>query len=91
MLRDNLEDDNKTVLEIFCLLIAKGSNINAQNEEKETILMMACSGENLEAVKILLTAGAKPNLKDGDGETAMQKTDSEEIKRFLIIYGAREN
>jgi ankyrin repeat protein len=44
----------------------------------------------LEIVKLLLEAGANPNLKDDDGETAMMKTDSEEIKNLLKQYGAKK-
>lgn len=51
---------------------------------------MACDSENLEAVKILLAAGADPNLKNDDNETAIDYADSEEIRRLLIQYGARQ-
>lgn len=89
MLEDNLNEIS--TIEILGSLIAKGVNVNVQDQEKQTLLMMACEDDNLEITRILLQAGANPNLKDEDGETAIQKTDSEEIKRLLINAGAREN
>ena len=89
MIEDSLSDDHRTTVEIVRLLIAKGADFNAQTGEKETLLMMACGNGNIELVKVLLEAGANPNLKDEDGETAMQKTDSDEIKQVLKRYGAR--
>ncbi len=82
--------DDETALKIFQELIAKGADVNVPNEDKETLLMMACSDENFEAVKILLEAGANPNLKDEKGKTALDKTDSNEIKQLLKQYGAKE-
>ena len=89
MLEDNLEEDDQNSLAILRLLIAKGANVNERNEEKKTVLMMACIEENLKAVEILLKAGANPHLKDEDDETALEKTDSEEIKQLLKQYGAK--
>lgn len=83
------DGEDETLVKIFRLLIAKGADVNVLNEDKASLLMMACFDDNLEAVKILLEAGANPNLKDEDGETALQKTDSEEIKQLLKQYGAR--
>jgi hypothetical protein len=84
------EDDEEATREIFRLLVSKGADINFRNSDKETLLMNACLEDNLEGVKFLLELGADPNLKDNLGETAMQKTDSEEIKQLLKRYGARE-
>lgn len=82
-------DDEQTSIEIFKLLIAKGADVNAQDDEKKTLLMRACEDEAIDGVKLLLNAGANPNLKDEDGETAYDKTDSDEIKQLLIKFGAR--
>ena len=78
-------------VEILNYLIQKGADVNVQTKsEKSSVLMFACDDNNLEIVKMLLEAGANPNLKDEDGETALQKTDSEEIKQLLKQYGAKE-
>jgi hypothetical protein len=88
---DAFEDDNKILLEILRLLISKGADVNFRDEEDGfTILMGAAEEDNVEVVKLLLEAGADPNSKDEDGETAFDKTDSDEIKQLLIRYGARK-
>ena len=88
MIDENIEENTA---EIVRLLIQKGADVNVQTKsEKSSVLMFACDDNNLEIVKMLLEAGANPNLKDEDGETALQKTDSEEIKQLLKQYGAKE-
>jgi ankyrin repeat protein len=86
----DLSEENS--FEIIKLFIAKGVDVNVRNREEnnQTLLMSACEDDNLEILKLLLEAGANPNLKDDDGETAMMKTDSEEIKNFLKNYGAKK-
>ena len=84
------KDNNRAITEIVRLLAAKKADLNVRNDDKETVLMMACEDENLEVAKILLEAGANPNLKDEDGETAFQKTDSAEIRQLLVRYGTRQ-
>ncbi len=86
----DLSEENSS--EIIKILISKGANVNIQNkdEDNQTLLMSACDDDNLEIVKLLLEARANPNLKDDDGETAIMKTDSEEIKNLLRQYGAKK-
>lgn len=76
---------------ILKLLIKKDADVNILNKyaKWKTLLINASYYENVEIVQILLEAGADPNLKDDDGETAMMKTDSEEIKKLLKKYGAK--
>ncbi|MGI9036524.1 MAG: ankyrin repeat domain-containing protein [Pyrinomonadaceae bacterium] len=84
---ENKEDD----LKILKLLIKRGTDVNVRDKDENgrTLLMMVCEEDNLEIVKILLEAGANPNIKDEDGETAMTKTESKEIKELLKKYGAK--
>ncbi len=84
------DEDDKFVTDIVRLLITKGADVDAQDDEKETALMMAGGEGNLEVTKILLEAGANPNLKDKDGDTVFSTTPSDEIKQLLKRYGARE-
>lgn len=87
MIADSFADDKRKIAR---LLISNGANVDAQNDDNETLLMWACN-ENVEITKILLEAGANPNLKDKDGDTALSMTVSDEIKRLLKQYGARVN
>lgn len=50
-------------------LIKAGAEVNAVTSRGETALCYAVSSGNLEAVKILLAAGADPNFKTADGKT----------------------
>ncbi len=92
MVFDSFEDDEATTREIIHLLVSKGADIDVRNDDdgSHTLLMSAAEDDNLEGVKFLLELGANPNLKDEDGETTLQKTDSDEIKQLLKRYGARE-
>lgn len=92
MVFDSFEDDEAKMREIIRLLVSKGADINVRDDgdSKQTLLMKAAEDDSVEAVKFFLELGANPNLKDEDGETAMQKTDSDEIKQLLKRYGARE-
>ena len=91
MLFDAVDRDENTQFEILRLFISKGADVNIVDDEKYTLLMGAAGNDDLETVKMLLDAGANPNARDEDGETAIDKTDSEEIKRLLISYGAKIN
>lgn len=93
MIFDSFGDDDKAAArEIIRLLVSNGANIDVRNDDDgdATLLMSAAEDDDVEAVRFLLELGANPNLKDEDGETAMRKTDSDEIRRLLKRYGARE-
>lgn len=85
-------DDEKMSVEILKLLISKGVDVNAPNEDsesnEETLLMIASANNDINAVKLLLQLGANPNLKDKEEETALMKTDNQEIIEILRRYGA---
>lgn len=87
MIEENIEENTS---EIVRLLIQKGAGSNPNDKSKSIALTYACEEDNFEIVKMLLEAGANPNLKDEDGKTALQKTDSEEIRQLLRQYGAKE-
>ena len=55
---------NKEVLQV---LINHGADVNATNKNNETALMTACWMENIDAINVLLKAGADPNIAGGNG------------------------
>jgi ankyrin repeat protein len=75
--------------EIIRLLITVHTNIdlvNTQDKEGVTILMQAASIGDSEKVKLLLDAGADPNMKDNKGQTALtyaQMSKNTEIVKLL--------
>src|SRR5262249_11099449 len=51
------------------LLLEKGANPNAQNDDGGSALMYAI--EDAEKTRLLLDRGANPNLRSGEGRTAL--------------------
>lgn len=58
---------------IIELLIKHGANINIQNKDGKTILMMLLSSTkpNMEMIKLAISMGSKIDVKDKKGETAL--------------------
>lgn len=52
--------------------IRQGANVNAANKIGYTPLIEAASWGHTETVKLLLNAGANPNMLDNKGNTAAQ-------------------
>lgn len=55
-------------------LCENGLNVNHQNNQGETALMLACEEERDTLVKIFLSNRADITLKDNDGETAWDRS-----------------
>lgn len=62
--------DNEPINVLEYLLSLKKLDINNQNNEGLTPLMVAALGGRADKVKMLVQSGANINLKDNDGETA---------------------
>lgn len=68
-------------LERFKQLIAAGVGLNDKdNNSGDTALNTAVGKGNLETIRLLLDMGAKVNLRDGVGRTALMKIDPEEYE-----------
>ena len=64
--------DRNHVLKIRSLTMAKNLRINRRRRDGRTALMIAASDAHPECVKALLEGHADPNLRDGQGQTALQ-------------------
>ena len=76
-------------------LIGQGTQVNAKNKDNCTALMLAYSKGNVDAIKILLKAGADPNIADANGDTlshyAVRGNASKEVLQNIIDHGADVN
>ena len=83
---------NKEVLQT---LINHGADVNAADKSNVAALMLACEKGNVNAVDILLNAGADPNIPDTDGNTRLHDTVrhgyNREVLQLLLDYGANVN
>lgn len=65
------------------LMLQHGANPDAQEKDGMTPLMAAACENRVESVKLLLSAGARTDLKDRKGETALDLAGSAEVERLL--------
>ncbi|KAL5548298.1 hypothetical protein UlMin_003529 [Ulmus minor] len=56
----------------------------------DILLMMAASEGDKPKLEELLRAGAKFDVKDGDGRTAIDRASSDEIKDFILNFSAQK-
>ena len=85
------KDDKEKKLNIIQQLIEKGANINIQNEDGVTALMMACNEVLSEVVELLLQNGADPNIHGDKGWTALMYACSHgnsKVAKSLLRYNA---
>jgi ankyrin repeat protein len=52
-------------------MLAKGADVNFQNGEGKTALLLAAEGGHTEVVRAILEAGADVDTKDGNGCTSL--------------------
>ena len=68
-------------------IIDHGADVNATNKNSVKALMIACEKGNVDAMNVLLNAGADPNITDTDGETWIHHaSSSKETLQAIIIY-----
>lgn len=83
---------NNNNLEVCKIIIASGADINSQNEEGVTPLILAIEKENIDLVNLLITAGADVEAKNDDGDTtllmAIKKSLPKDFIHTLISAGA---
>ena len=82
---------------IIKLLIDKDANVNTQDCNGKTPLMVVCEQSgNVNIVQLLIDKGANVNTKDSSGKTSLmfacaQKPGTVEIVELLLSMGARVN
>lgn len=84
----SIEESN---LEMFEYLLENGADVNVQNDDGSTALMIASLYGNLEMVKYLLEKGANINAQDNDNSTALiyaSKWNNLEEVEYLVKNGA---
>ena len=72
-------------------LIDNGLNINSEqlrDKNGKTLLMVAVLLERTDIVELLLERGAKVNIQDNNGLTALMYSENTEIAKMLLSYGA---
>jgi ankyrin repeat protein len=75
------------------LLVKAGANVNVQDNEGETLLMILCRkvGAAKEAAKLLLDSGANPDIRDKNGKTAFFRAVTScnlDMAKILLEAGA---
>ena len=83
---------------ITSLFLNAGVNVNLQDKEGNTALMLVCQkgqgkDECQEVLSLLLNAGADPNIKNKEGKTALQYAREKKADAFIKLlqeHGAKE-
>lgn len=86
-LADDVGEDDEDVAEILRMLIEKDADVNSANQSKETLLMEAAYYDDVIVVELLLKAGAKTDLKNGDGKSAYQLIEDSGVREIFHRYG----
>ena len=77
-------------LDLMRLLIEHGADLDATNDKLSTALHL--TEKNIDAIRILLEAGANPNLKDADWDYpyyfAFYGSMTQELTELYIKHGA---
>ena len=78
--------------EVFQVLIGHGADVNAANESGETALWIACYESDVDAINVLLNAGADPNIVSTEGNACLHRAvHYKETLQALIDHGAGVN
>lgn len=91
LLQQAIQENNITVIKEF---IADGKDLNIQDDENWTALMLASQEGRTKIVKQMIKAGADVNVKNKDGETALMLASQNGHKhavKQLIKAGADVN
>lgn len=79
-------------IDIVKLLLEKGANINASDNDGWTPLLHSCADSDVKLTKLLLEKGANKNVRDWNGISPMEHAincDEEEIIKLLKAKRAK--
>ena len=82
---DGIVKPQRRILGILGTLINAGIDLDLQDYEGNTALMWAIRWRNLDALRLLLSSGANPYLKNDAGQTALQIADESGDKDIVQI------
>lgn len=77
-------------MNLMRLLIKQNTDVNLQDLDGETALMLAARYGNIEVVKLLLQLGADPFMKNKDGKRALQLAKHSWVYHFNFNRVSRE-
>jgi ankyrin repeat protein len=63
--------------------------VNTKNTKGKTPLIKACEQGHIEVAQLLIDNGAKINIKDNNGNTALMVTSDDKVKQLLKSHGAK--
>ena len=71
--------------------LAAGTDVNAKDEDENTLLHIAAVRGHKEIAELLIAKGADVNAKDEDGWTPLHYAETKEVAELLINEGADVN
>ena len=79
---------------IIRAIINHGANVNATNKINVTALTISCTKQNIDAMNVLLNAGAETDIADADGDTCLHsavRVCSKEVLETIIRHNVDVN
>ena len=70
---------------VAALLLDAEAEIDHQNKEGATALMVACQASNVEVARLLLERGANKDLEDNDGDGLDYWADSAAVRKEELL------
>ena len=81
--------------DVLQVIISLGLDVNGTNNKNVTALMLACKEGKKDAIDVLLSDGADPNIADADGDTclhyAARNYRSTEVLQAILSHGIDVN